>query len=87
MPVIMYLYFDKRKFSITFIPVKQEKVDEEEKDVKPKLENGVLKEEPAAAPETVKMRLPEDLKVRELFDSKDPQLIFLQVMINLSSGP
>ncbi|KAJ9578867.1 hypothetical protein L9F63_004926 [Diploptera punctata] len=66
------------KMEIAGVKIKQEILDEDEQDVKPKLENGLLADTGTGA-DTVKMKLPDDLEVCELFESKDPQLIFLQL--------
>jgi hypothetical protein len=52
-------------------------LDEDEKDVKPKIENGEIKFK--KEPEITKMKNPELITVQDILQSKEPELIFLQV--------
>lgn len=70
---------ESTKKQIAGVKIKQEKLDEDEKDVKSKLENGLVQSDTDTGAETVRMKLPEGIKVHELFENKDPQIIFLQM--------
>jgi hypothetical protein len=62
---------------VHFVAVKQEILDEDEKDVKPKVENGEMKFN--KGPEITKVRHPELITLQDVLQSKEPELIFLQV--------
>jgi hypothetical protein len=51
----------------------------DEKDVKPKIENGKTKYD--KEPEITKMKKPELITVQDLLQSKERELIFLQVCL------
>ncbi|XP_021932147.1 DNA-directed RNA polymerase III subunit RPC4 isoform X2 [Zootermopsis nevadensis] len=59
------------------IKIKQEIVEEGEKDVKPKVENGKIKHD--KEPEITKMKKPELITVQHLLQSKERELIFMQM--------
>jgi hypothetical protein len=54
-------------------------LDEDENDVKPKTENGEIKLKKES--EIKKMKNPELLTVQDILQSKEPELIFLQVCL------
>lgn len=62
-----------------YVAVKQEILDEDENDVKPKTENGEIKLKKES--EIKKMKNPELLTVQDILQSKEPELIFLQVCL------
>lgn len=66
-------------YIVEYVAVKQEILDEDEKDVKPKIENGEIKFN--KEPEITKMKNPELITVQDILQSKEPELIFLQVCL------
>ncbi|XP_069686660.1 DNA-directed RNA polymerase III subunit RPC4 [Periplaneta americana] len=67
----------KTEETVGAVKIKKEVIDDEEMDVKPKLENGVIK--PDKEPKMTKMQTPELLNVGDLLKSKEAEMIFLQL--------
>jgi hypothetical protein len=64
---------------VEYVAVKQEILDEDEKDGKPKIENSEKKFD--KEPEITKLKNPELITIQDLLQSKEPELIFLQVCL------
>jgi len=65
--------------TVVYVTVKQEILEDDDKDVKPKVEACKIKFH--KGPEVTKLEKPEILVVQDVLQSKQPELIFLQVCL------
>jgi hypothetical protein len=64
---------------VEYVAVKQEILDDDEKDVQPKMENDGIKF--GREPGITAIKNPELMTVQDFLQSKEPELIFLQVCL------
>jgi len=74
-----YSWFKWNICTVVYVTVKQEILDDGDKDVKPKVEACKIRFH--KEPEITKLEKPEILVVQDVLQSKQPELIFLQVCL------